>query len=137
VEGSELKEATLLEFASHWDWKGNRYKKRGSTGALSYIVNVWPQYQADPEDTETYKKYCHAKMILHHPFTKIEELLNGHSDWTTAYKEECQGHCHLHIDDTLPRINNRPHIDESDSESIPEEHDDGEDYRAEWMNEAG
>jgi len=35
-----MQDVTLLEFATHWDWRGNKYTRRGKQGGLLYIVGV-------------------------------------------------------------------------------------------------
>jgi DNA replication protein DnaC len=136
----------LLEFATLWDWDHSKYTKRGSRGAKPYVVNVHPCYQPDLNSSEAWEKYCYAKMVLHHPFSNNpDELLGDHIDWAAAYQTDCVDKrvsvcvppLHLHID-TLPEGVYDKEDDESDSESIEndEEHE-ADNYRAEWMQEAG
>jgi hypothetical protein len=76
-------------------------------------------------------------MILHHPFTNPEDLLSGHPDWRSAYHNNCLAAHHLHFDDTLPRQSDiEDHDNESDAETIDDDDPNGEDYRADWMQEA-
>ncbi|KAG6877597.1 hypothetical protein C0992_009615 [Termitomyces sp. T32_za158] len=73
-------------------------------------------------------------MILNHPFTIPENLLNGCPTWKEAYQRYCLDLHHVH-NDTLPTLNeNDASDDESDSESLIV--DEEEDYRADWMREA-
>ena len=82
----EQANVSLLEFATHWNWRG-KYTKRGSRGAKPFVVNVWPCYQPEPE---IYEKYCYARMILRHPFVNDpKELLKHHVNWTAAYQSDC------------------------------------------------
>jgi hypothetical protein len=125
---------TLLDFATNWDWRGNRIVKRGLRGAKSYIVNVWPRYRPDPEHEETYEKYCYARMILNHPFTDPDDLLQGCPTWKDAYHLHCLDQNHIH-NDTLPTpFDDDNEDDESDTESVPGDVE--EDYHADWMREA-
>lgn len=69
TDPEKLKDVSLLQFATHWDWKQNRIIKRGSKGVLPYIVNIWPRFRPVRDNDELYyEKYCYARMILHHPF---------------------------------------------------------------------
>ena len=133
-----LKNVSLLQFATSWNWKGNKYTKRGSRGAKPFVVNVWPRYQPDHDEPEIYEKYCYARMILHHPFDKDPKgsLLKHHVDWTAAYQSDCIDKGHEHVD-SLPTTCNENEEVESDSESIPDLDQDDEQWRAEWMEEAG
>src|ERR1700683_1875191 len=84
-----LKNVSLLQFATSWNWKGNKYTKKGSRGAKPFVVNVWPRYQPDRDEPEIYEKYCYARMILHHPFVNDpQELLKHHVDWAAAYQSD-------------------------------------------------
>ena len=116
-----LKNVSLLQFATSWNWKGNKYTKRGSRGAKPFVVNVWPRYQPDRDEPEIYEKYCYARMILHHPFDKDPKgsLLKHHVDWTAAYQSDCIDKGHEHVD-SLPTTCNENEEVESDSESIPD-----------------
>jgi ATP-dependent DNA helicase PIF1 len=51
----ELEHVSLFEFATSWNWKGNKYTKRGSRGAKPFVVNVWPRYQPDRNEPESYE----------------------------------------------------------------------------------
>jgi len=129
---------TLWDFAQNWEIKGKHYYKRGSRGAKPYIVNLWPRYRPDPDEEEIYEKYCYAKMILHHAFHDPKELLGNLADWTAAYQTKCLDLGHNHGDDTLPTLEEiEIQGDESDSESVHDEHQDDDNYVADWMREAG
>jgi len=91
-----LEHVSLLEFATGWNWRGKQYTKRGSKGAKPFVVNIWPCYSPDRDEPELYKKYCYAKMILHHLFVNNPKvsLLKHYLDWNAAYQIDCidQGH---------------------------------------------
>jgi hypothetical protein len=137
----QLANVSLWDFATTWDWKGG-YHLRGSRGAKKYFINLWPRYQPDRDEPEIYENYCYAKLVLHHPFIgDPDSLLGDHLDWTAAYQSDCLDKCHTHGSDTLPS-----HVEDdgddgddanSDSESVPDEDHDDENWRAEWMQEAG
>jgi hypothetical protein len=139
----KLKDVTLLELATNWDWTKEKPRKCGSKGAKPYVVNVWPHFRPDKDNDDIYEKYCYAKMILHHPFTQRKKRISAtepgkYISWLVAYQAECLDQYHVHFDDTLPNATEEPDIDDddSDSESIMNE-DEPEPYRAEWMQEAG
>ena len=138
----ELANVSLLEFATHWNWRGNQYTKRGSRGAKPFVVNVWPRYQPDLDEPKIYEKYCYARMILPHPFDHDPtELLKNHVDWTAAYQSDCLDQvnpAHVHVDSLPTSCNDDGNEDvESDSEDVPDDDQDAERWRAEWMEEAG
>ena len=77
-------------------------------------------------------------MILHHPFINDPKisLLKNHVDWTAAYQSDCIDQGHVHID-SLPITCDENDVVEDDSESIYYEDHEDEEWRAEWMQEAG
>jgi len=77
-------------------------------------------------------------MLLHHPFINDpkDTLLKDHVDWIAAYQSDCIDQGHLHLD-SLPATCNETEEDlGSDSETVHND-DDDEQWRAEWMHEAG
>jgi hypothetical protein len=124
----ELANVSLLEFATHWNWRGNKYTKRGSRGAKPCVVNVWPHYQPDRDEPEIYEKYCYVRMILHHPFVNdLKELLKHHIDWTAAYQSDFLDQVnpvHAHVD-SLPTDDGNEDV-ESDSEDVLDDDQDAE-----------
>ena len=139
----ELANVSLWQFATSWDWKGkSQYHLRGTRGAKKYIINLWPRPQPDRDEPEIYENFCYAKLLLHHPFTDDPDLLLGnHLDWTAAYQSDCLDKHHNHDLDSLPNYVEDDDDDDddsnSDSESIPDEDHEAENWRAEWMQEAG
>ena len=137
----ELANVSLLEFATLWNWRGNKYTKRGSRGAKLFVVNVWPHYQPDRDEPEIYEKYCYARMILHHPFVNDPQELLKHVDWTAAYQSDCLDQvnpAHVHVDSLPTSCDDDGNEDvESNSEDVLDDDQDAERWRAEWMEEAG
>jgi ATP-dependent DNA helicase PIF1 len=134
----DIANVTLWEFAQNWETKGGRYYKQGSRGAKPYIVNIWPRYYPDPDVSDIYEKYCYARMILHHPFHDLKELLENCADWTGTYQIKCLDLGHEHGNDTLPTLNEvEIQDDESDSESVYGDEENDDRYVADWMREAG
>jgi len=134
----ELANVSLWEFATGWDWNGG-YHQRGSRGAKKYVINLWPRYQPDRDEPEIYENYCYAKLLLHHPFINDpDSLLSDHLDWTAAYQSDCLDKHHNHDSDPLPNhVEGEDDDADSDSESVHDEDHDDENWRAEWMQEAG
>jgi ATP-dependent DNA helicase PIF1 len=134
----DIADVTLLDFAQNWEIRAKRYYRRGTRGAKPYIVNIWPHYRPDPDEQEIYEKYCYARMILHHPFHDPNELLGHCADWAAAYQTKCLDLNHIHEDDTLPTLEETDiEDDQDDSESVYDDHQEDDNYVADWMREAG
>ncbi|THU78597.1 hypothetical protein K435DRAFT_811417 [Dendrothele bispora CBS 962.96] len=110
---------SLLEFATCWEWNGN-YRRRNR---LPYVVNVWPLVPPDVSTPDTYERYCYARLLLNHPFHKLEELLGPFESFAEAYTHTCIDENHHHIDPLPTSVAEQPEA-ESDSESIHGEEDD-------------
>ncbi|KAJ3846347.1 hypothetical protein EV368DRAFT_89179 [Lentinula lateritia] len=130
VEGIE--QVSLLEFATHWDWRGRNLHKH--TRKSPFAVGMWPLYTPDLHAPDLYEKYCYARLILHHPFRKVEDVLEGWGSFTDAYTLECKDLEHVH-DDLLPIITHQPEDPNSDSESVHVNNDDDGPMRFQWMQE--
>ena len=108
-------------------------------------MRVWTRYLPDPEDEEQYEKFCYAKMILHHPFSKTEgntswqEALKGEcSTWKAAYRELClDDPSHSHPPDSLPNTIEVPRDIESSSGEDVEPEEEPLRFRPAWMQVAG
>lgn len=138
IRPDTLENLSLYEFYQWYEVKSNQYRRRGARGAKPYVVDVWPRFVGNPANTETYEKFCRAKVFLHHPHRSFDDLLPNSDiqDWSTFY-QHCQQTCHPnHQDnpDPLPEaIEEEP---ESDTESV-EENDGDELFQDAWMAEAG
>src|SRR5436305_6371606 len=66
----ELSNLTLLDFLRNFDHRN--YKRRPK--ALPRVLQYFPRYKAE-RDSAQYEDYCHVKMMLHHPFRDIDDLL--------------------------------------------------------------
>ncbi len=88
-----LQSTTLFDWLQFWDWKTFQIRAR----APSRVINYWPRYPADPESL-TYNDFCRVKLMLHHPFVHVDELLsvNGvaYSSYQEAFTACCQHHSH-------------------------------------------
>ena len=67
----ELRSVTLFNWLQLWDWKTFTIRTR----APSWVIHYWLRYPADLE-AATYNDFCCVKLMLHHPFNHIEELLS-------------------------------------------------------------
>ena len=133
-----LEQISLYEFYQWYDVRKGKSVRRGTHGAKPYVVDIWPRFVGDPADIETYEKFCHAKVFLHHPHRIFDDLLTQSDigDWATFY-QHCQQTCnpsHHDKPDPLPKVVEE--VPESDTESI-EEDDDDEFVQPAWMVEAG
>ena len=134
-----FQDISLCEFYQWFDVKGG-FKRRGARGAKPYVVDVWPRFVGSPADTETYEKYCHAKVLLHHPHRNFDEILtcSNIQDWTTFY-QHCKQTCdppHWNNPDPLPEA--AAEEPKSDTESREgSDDDDNELLQDTWMAEAG
>ncbi len=88
-----LQSTTLFDWLQFWDWRTFQIRTRAS----SRVINYWPRYPADPE-SPTYNDFCRVKLMLHHPFVHVDELLsvNGvaYSSYQEAFTACCQHHSH-------------------------------------------
>ena len=136
----ELDHISLYEFYQWYDFRGDKYTRRGARGAKPYIVDVWPRFMGDPADAETYKKFCRAKVFLHHPHRLFDNLLldSGIQDWPAFY-QHCQQTCHPHhYNNPDPLPDAVEEVPESDTESLEgSDDDDDELFQDAWMEEAG
>jgi hypothetical protein len=88
----ELQNVTLFNWLQFWDWKTFTVRSR----APSRVIHYWPRYPADLEAAK-YNDFCRVKLMLHHPFDHIEELLSVdivYSSYREAYTACCQHHSH-------------------------------------------
>jgi hypothetical protein len=64
-----LANVTFLDWLQFYDWdKFRRFPK-----ARPRVISYWPRY--DPKEDEGLDGYSRVKMMLHHPFKEVEDLL--------------------------------------------------------------
>jgi len=141
----ELDHISLYEFYQWYDFKSDKYTRCGACEAKPYIVDVWPCFIGDPADAETYKKFCCAKVYLHHLHCLFDNLLldSGIQDWPAFY-QHCQQTCHPHhYNNPDPLPDAVEEVPESDTESLEgsdgddDDDDDDELFQDAWIAEAG
>src|ERR1700736_4248264 len=92
----ELRSVTLFNWLQFWDWKTFTIRSR----APSRVIYYWPRYPADL-GADKYNDFCRIKLMLHHPFDHVEELLSVDDVVYSSYREAytaCRQH-HSHPDD--------------------------------------
>ena len=77
-----LRSVTLFDWLQLWDWTTFRVRTRAS----SQVINYFPRYLADPESA-IYDDFCHVKLMLHHPFHYVKELLSVDRVAYSSYPE--------------------------------------------------
>ena len=92
----------------HFDFTKMRRRPR----AAARIVNLFPLYDSLPTG-EQYESYCRVKLMLHHLFTRIEDLReefqgpDNRAIRVESYQEAytlCTQHCNSHGSDPLDHI---------------------------------
>jgi ATP-dependent DNA helicase PIF1 len=118
-----LQDISLFQWIRDYNWKTYVVRPR----AIPRIINYWPRYSNDPE-LSSYNDYCRVRLILHHPFIDITELLefDGHSydSYTDAFQACSLSHTHPEDYYTDPKESNE---DREAVESDPESDTDIED----------
>jgi hypothetical protein len=88
-----LQSTTLFNWLQFWDWRTFQIRAR----APSWVINYWLRYPADL-GSPTYNDFCRVKLILHHPFVHVDELLSvdgvAYSFYQEAFTACCQHHSH-------------------------------------------
>ena len=114
-DAHSLWSATLFDWLRLWDWK--TFKTRGRV--LFRVINYWPRYPAGL-GSPGYGDFCRVKLMLHHPFEHVDELLSVdgvvYSSYEEAFVACCEHHSHdedYYVDpepdaDELPNDDNNP-----------------------------
>ena len=100
----EYEDATFFDFLRLRDYSTWKIRHR----AKPRIINYWPRYSSDPASDE-YEHYCRVKMMLHHPFRAIDNLLAGpegqlFESFEMAYSFCQQHHLGEHEEDFLEEV---------------------------------
>jgi ATP-dependent DNA helicase PIF1 len=116
---------TLLEWLRRYDF----YKFKLRPRASQRVINYYPQYNSDPAHPE-FDDYCRVKMMLHHPFTAVDDLkvVDGEEkdSWAEAF-QACQlNHTH-HQHDFLDLPPNEEPEQEDEFEDVLPDPQDGDD----------
>jgi len=119
-----LREVTLLDFLRRYNFT----KKQPRPRALPRIINYFPRYNSDPSSTD-YEDFCRVKMMLHHPFTRVQDLaveVDGKFSFAAAY-EACK-RSHAHEPDFLEDDQENSLDDEFEEPSIVNEDEAAQDW---------
>ncbi|KAL9120832.1 MAG: hypothetical protein Q9187_002611 [Circinaria calcarea] len=113
---------TLWDILRHFDFAKMKRRPR----AAPRIINIFPLYDSNSTG-EQYEDYCRVKLMLHHPFTKIEDLreeFRGPDDRVIpvgSYREAytlCKNRCVIHGPDPLdPIAEDNPKEDKFEDQS--------------------
>jgi hypothetical protein len=116
----EFENITLLEWMRRANKQGTALIRPSTP---DYIVNYFPRYNANPNKGQ-FLDYCRCKLMLHHPFREVEELLTidgvTYDTYTEAYDACFSKHDHSSIDDyydDLPIVEEAAN-DDDDYESV-------------------
>jgi ATP-dependent DNA helicase PIF1 len=118
-----LASVTLFDWLRAWNWPIWTVRPR----APLRVINYFPRYSSDPMSRE-YEDYCRVRLMLHHPFERVTDLLSfdrcDYGSYTDAFRA-CTG-LHTHPDDfyTDPVANDQD-TDSEDDESVCDESDNG------------
>ena len=119
----DLAEVSLFEWLQEWNWTTWVKRPRASLR----VINYFPRYSSIPEQ-EQYKDYCRVRLMLHHPFKRVTDLLsyNGYNYRSYADAFTACRQFHTHPDDfyTDPTTEDQD-MDSEDNESVCSEEADG------------
>jgi hypothetical protein len=133
---SPLAKLSHLDFLRNFDHRSIRRRPRAPARVLSYF----PEYKGDAGSAR-FGDYYRVKMMLHHPFRDIKDLLNldgtnlegegeNADNWVEAYAR-CQLNHGSHESDDLPKEIQVPDDDEFEEASNIGDADDGP--QASWQ----
>jgi hypothetical protein len=118
-----LASVTLFDWLRTWNWIIWTVRPR----APPRVINYFPRYSSDPTSQE-YDHYCRVRLMLHHPFERLADLLSfdrcDYGSYIDAF-QACR-RLHTHLDDfyTDPVANDQD-TDSEDGESVRDESDNG------------
>ena len=118
-----LASVTLFDWLRAWNWPIWTVRPR----APLLVINYFPRYSSDPMSRE-YEDYCRVRLMLHHPFERVTDLLSfdrcDYGSYTDAFRACTR--LHTHPDDfyTDPVANDQD-TDSEDDESVCDESDNG------------
>jgi PIF1-like helicase len=118
-----LASVTLFDWLRAWNWPIWTVRPR----APLRVINYFPRYSSDPM-SRAYEDYCRVRLMLHHPFERVTDLLSfdrcDYGSYTDAFRACTR--LHTHPDDfyTDPVANDQD-TDSEDDESVCDESDNG------------
>ncbi|KAK8912380.1 ATP-dependent DNA helicase pfh1 [Metarhizium anisopliae] len=107
--GGHLRDVTLIDWLQHYDANKFQPLSKGKPRAVTFF----PRYKSNPTDDE-YEDYCRVKMMLSHPFEKVEDLLEVDGFQAETFQEAYELCCdnHNHGDDLYDELD----VDDDDTE---------------------
>lgn len=118
-----LASVTLFDWLRVWNWTSWTVRPR----APQRVINYFPRYSSDPS-SQDYDHYCRVRLMLHHPFTNLTDLLAfdgcAYGSYVDAFRACRQ--LHTHPDDfyTDPVADDQD-TESEDDESVCSEGEDG------------
>ncbi|OAQ58434.1 ATP-dependent DNA helicase PIF1 [Pochonia chlamydosporia 170] len=108
--GEHLRDVTLINWLQHYDVSKFQRLSKGKPRPVTFF----PRYKSNPTDDE-YEDYCRVKMMLSHPFEKVEDLLQVDGFLAETFQEAYELCCdnHNHGDDLYDELD----VDDDDAES--------------------
>ena len=118
-----LASVTLFDWLRAWNWPIWTVRPR----APLRVINYFPRYSSDPM-SRAYEDYCRVRLMLHHPFERVTDLLSfdrcDYGSYTDAFRACTR--LHTHPDDFYSDpVANDQDTDSEDDESVCDESDNG------------
>jgi ATP-dependent DNA helicase PIF1 len=117
-----LASVTLFDWLRAWNWKTWTVRPR----APLRVINYFPRYSSDLSSQE-YESYCRVRLMLHHPFKQLTDLLSFGGSHYGSYTDALRAcrQLHTHPDDFYTdREADSQDTDSEDSESVGNESSD-------------
>jgi ATP-dependent DNA helicase PIF1 len=113
-----LARVTLFEWLREWNWLIWTVRPR----APPRVINYFPRYSSNSGSLE-YDNYCRVRLMLHHPFERLADLLSfdgsDYSSYTDAFRACRQ--LHTHPDDFYTDLEADGQDTDSDGDSVSDE----------------
>jgi hypothetical protein len=114
---AQLFDVNLYQINKQYDWKKYLFHRR--VRSVDKIVVIASSYSSDFQN-KNYEKYCWAKVMLHHFFRNLKDLLRDENEtiffsWQNAY-QFCRLH-HQHVNDALKTVLNDS-LEDTKTESV-------------------
>ncbi|KID96258.1 ATP-dependent DNA helicase PIF1, partial [Metarhizium majus ARSEF 297] len=107
--GERLRDVTLIDWLQHYDASKFQRLSKGKPRTVTFF----PHYKSNPTDDD-YEDYCRVKMMLSHPFEKVEDVLEVDGFQAETFQEAYELCCdsHNHVDDLYDELD----VDDDDAE---------------------
>ena len=114
----DIENVTFFQFLTLYEYKKYTLRPRAKPRLINYFPTYDPDKDSDKED------YTRVKMMLHHPFRDVEDLLvtddnqGVFNNWHTAFQNCLTHHTHADLIDGMRKV---PIIDDDDFETPADE----------------